>query len=181
MNSLGEIASAYYQLNVIYEPLAYLYLFNHFAFTELIYMLAFLLVGIISICIGASVYAVHRLMTRVRFPKYHGYPMLVAVVQPILFGCALGIFPVMLAVLIVYEWFMSGALGGLICSPTPLVTPSALCLENIHDWLNVYSLDQLRNGRKGLIFIFIGWYCLHAYCILIVPVWSEQDMKPGVF
>jgi hypothetical protein len=86
LNSLGLIASSYYQLQIIYQPLPYMFLFNHFAFTQLIYMLVFLLTGFFTIGIGYFIYGVNRLMTRIRHPKYHGYPMLVAVVQPLLFG-----------------------------------------------------------------------------------------------
>lgn len=178
LNSLGTVASTYYQLEVVYQPLAYMYLFNHFSYTELIYMLAFLMTGFITIGLGAILYGIHRLMTRVRHPKYHGYPMLVAVVQPMIFGCFLGILPVMLGVVAVYGWFMGGAVGGHICSATPLINPSVLCLETITDWLGLYTLDQLRNGRKGLLLIFIGWYSLYAYTLLIVPVWTEFDVKP---
>ena len=178
LNSLGQIASTYYQLNIVYQPLAYLYLFNHFAFTELIYMLAFILTGLITIGIGAFLYGVHRMMTRVRRPKYHGYAMLVAVVQPLMFGSLLGITPVMLGVVFVYVWFMGGEVGGSICSATPLLTPSSLCLEDILDWNSAYTLDVLRNGRKGLLLVFIGWYSVYKYTLLIVPVWSEFDVKP---
>ena len=178
LNSLGLVASTYYQLNIIYQALPYMYLFNHFSFTELIYMLAFLLTGFITIGLGAFLYFIHRMMTRVPNPKYHGQSMFIAVVQPLLFGSFLGLFPVLMSVLFVYEWFMSGALGGLICSATPLTSPSILCLETIHDWNNKYTLDVLRNGRKGLLLVFIGWYCVYSYTLLIVPLWTDLDVKP---
>ena len=178
LNSLGTIASTYYQLNIIYQALPYMYLFNHFSFTELIYMLAFLLTGFITIGLGAFLYFIHRMMTRVPNPKYHGQSMLIAVVQPLLFGSFLGLFPVLMSVFLVYQWFMSGELGGLICSATPLTSPSILCLETIHDWGNKYTLDILRNGRKGLILVFIGWYCVYSYTLLVVPLWSDFDVQP---
>lgn len=84
----------------------------------------------------------------------------------------------MISVLVVYVWFMAGNQGGAICSQDPLISPSVLCLENVYDWLGLYSVDQLRNGRKGLLLVFIGAYCCHLHSLLVVPVWSDFDIKP---
>ena len=86
----GRIASSYYSLQIYLFPLAYLSLFNRFAFTQPIYQLMFILAGIVTIGCALAVYGFNRLLTSVRHPVYHGWPLWVAVVQPCIIGCVLG-------------------------------------------------------------------------------------------
>ena len=86
----GRIASSYYSLQIYLFPLAYLSLFNRFAFTQPIYQLMFILAGFVTVGCAFAIYGFNRLLTRVRHPVYHGWPLWVAVVQPCLIGCTLG-------------------------------------------------------------------------------------------
>ena len=92
----------------------------------------------------------------------------------------------MLAVLLTWFWFAGGKvisagdIQGIICSPTPALTPSAMCLEDIPDWQNILTVDQLRNGRKGTALIAICWYCLHVFTTLVICDWTAEDVKTDV-
>ena len=92
----------------------------------------------------------------------------------------------MLAVLITWFWFAGGKvisagdIQGIICSPTPDKTPSAMCLETISDWQGMLSVDTLRNGRKGTALIAIAWFCMHTFTTLVVCSWTAEDVKTDV-
>ena len=97
-----------------------------------------------------------------------------------------GVFPPMLAVLLTWFWFAGGVIisagdiQGIICSPDPKNTPSAMCLENISDWQGNLSVDQLRNGRKGVALVAICWYCIYVFTTLVVCSWTAEDVKTDV-
>ena len=183
LNEFGRIASSYYQLEIIYQPVSWLFLFNRFGFTQPVYQLTFQLVGIITVGLALTIYWFHRLLTRVRRPVFHGWPLWVAVVQPQLIGCATGSFAPFLGVFLAWFWFKKGDLknGGIICSDgSPSATPSAMCLENITDWQGKYTHDQLLFGRKGNALVAIAWYSMYMWTQLAIPKWSADDVKPDV-
>ena len=183
LNQYGRIASSYYQLEIVLQPVSYLFLFNRFAFTQPIYQITFLLSGLITIGLAYGIYWFQRLLTRVRRPVFHGWPLWVAVVQPQLIGCVTGAFAPFLGVFVTYLWFQKGDLknGGKICSDGSLTaTPSALCLENITDWQGTYNHDQLLFGRKGNALVAIAWYSMYMWTQLVIPKWSADDVKPDV-
>jgi hypothetical protein len=175
----GGIATSEYQLEVQFIPLEWLTLLNQFAFAPPIYLFFFFVVGVITIGFGAFMYILNRLLTRLRFPpRFHGFTLFTTVSFPIVFGAMLGCGPVMFGVMTIWAWFRAGPDGGAICSMFPEDSPSNLCLEDVFDWAGEQSVEQLRNGRKALLLISIGAFTTILYYSLVLPNYSEEEMKP---
>jgi hypothetical protein len=179
VNFQGAIATSEYQLEVLFVPLAWFDLLNYFAFSPGIYFLFFLLTGIVCVGLGWSVYILNRLLTRLRHPpRFHGGVLFYTNAFPILMGSAVSTLPVMLGVVLVWQWFMAGPLGGTVCSPDVSIYPNAgYCFESVYDWAGALSPSQLLNGRKAVCLMGIGLYCNYVFVVMAVPNWSADDMK----
>ena len=57
-----------YTLQFSYEPLSYLELLNQFEFTADVYIAFFILMGLLIVLVGAVVWAVNRILTKLRHP-----------------------------------------------------------------------------------------------------------------
>jgi hypothetical protein len=180
----GNIASTEYLLEIFYQPLAWYELWNYFQFSAPIYIIFMFATGFMGVGLGLLFYAINRVFTRLkRPPLFRGYSFLASVAPPIIYGAILGSIPTMLAVTFVYYYFLDPADGGTVCSATPDVSPSSMCLENIYDFqftaLGDYdAIINLRNGRKMVALVAIGAYALVICSIIIFPHYKAEDMKP---
>ena len=96
-------------------------------------------------------------------------------------GTLLGCIPTMLAVVFIYKYFQDPSEGGMMCSATPSSTPSVFCLENIPDFqLSILGSDDAiinyRNGRKMLMLVAVGVYCVFITSTIIYPNYTKADM-----
>lgn len=178
----GKIATKEYQLEVRYIPLRWYALLNAFQFTPGIYILFFLLAGVMTVLSAILVYVLNRLLTRLRFPPlFHGVPLLYAIAMPAVFGCSLSGGSIFVAVALVWKWLTPAALGGIFCS-TNLTDPdliSPFCFENIPgSWQGLGDQDQWRNGRKGVALISIGVCVVFLGARILNPVWTEEQRRP---
>eukprot|EP01040_Poterioochromonas_malhamensis_P021775 gene21775-26344_t len=83
----------------------------------------------------------------------------------------------MFAILFYYQWFMSAADGGTICSADPNNTPSTMCLQNISDWSGDADPEVLRQGREQLAIYALAVYCVILYGGMVIHNYSEEDQK----
>lgn len=154
LDSDGAVASSYYLLEVFYDALPWFALLNYFQFTPWIYLLFFLITGVIAILAAAFVWGINRLLTKLRHPPpFHGKTLFQILSFPSVFGIMLSTGPVMIAVVFLWAWFMPASKGGGVCSIDPENSPSVMCLEHILDWTGSEDLDVLRSGRQQLAII----------------------------
>ena len=105
---------------------------NQFQFEQGIYLIFFMLAGLISIVAGVFVWGLNRLLTRLRHPPhFHFSGLLYNMAFPAVFGAMLAGIPMFIAVYLVSVWFKAGSDGGTICGPMidNELEPSPLCFE----------------------------------------------------
>ena len=160
-DTYGAVASQDYLLEVYYIPMVYLQLINNFQFTEGIFLMIFIVTGIVCIMVGVFIFGINRLLTKLRHPPpFHGLTLLYTIAQPAIVGVCLGVLPVMTAILVIYIWFMSAADGGPICLDTTTTVGgigSDYCLQNLPLWAGS-ATEQTRQGRQQLAIFMVGVY-----------------------
>jgi len=179
----GAIATSEYQLEVLVIPLWWYDLLNAFQFDIMIYLIFFVLAGFIAIVSGAFIWGLNRLLTRLRYPPpFHGITFLYTIGQPAITGVGIASLPIMITVLAINIWFMDPADGGVICSPDPINAPSPMCLEDVLDWAETATIDPsvFRAGRKMVCLMAVGLYITFVSGELMLPNWSDEDIKPDL-
>lgn len=188
----GATASQDYLVEVYYIPMNWHQLLNHFQFTEEIYLIFFIVTGIVANLLGAFVWGVNRLLTKLRHPPpFHGWSLFYELAQPCIIGISLGTAPLMFAVLVIWKWFMSFDNGGPFCmsdaqisaltSLTVVPTNGLMCLQDLTDWQASADPDQvLRPGRQQLAILFVGVFATFVFARLILPKYSDQDRLTDV-
>lgn len=163
----------------MYIPLWWFPLLNQFAFEPPIYIIFFLLAGMLCVAIGMGVYGLNLLLTRLRYPpRFHGYVLLYTVALPPLYGTVLSCGPIMFGVMIMWKWFQPASDGGLICSADPINSPSKMCFQDILDWQLIMSPELLLSGRRAIILLSIGLFNVYKFCVLAIPNYTIDEMKP---
>lgn len=177
----GATRDTDYLLQVVFLPLPWFDLLNNFQFTEGIYLLFFVVTGILAIGISAFIWGINRLLTKLRHPPpFHGLTLLYIIAQPALFGCALGAGPTMIAIIFLWSFFQSAEDGGTNCSADPIEAPSASCFQDIYDWTEEADPEILRAGRQQLAIIGVGFYCTYVFANLVMPNYTDDDRKTDV-
>lgn len=124
-----------YTLEVRYFPLSYLDLLNDFEFSWDVYFALFLLIGIIVVVIGATVWGVNRLITRLRHPpKFRMLPLLKIIGPAPVYGVLLATIPAMIVCSLDYGWFFT-----MNTTPDPINLPNAYTLETSQEAFVVQS------------------------------------------
>jgi hypothetical protein len=86
----GAIATSEYQLEIVYRPFGWFALLNQFQFDQGIYIIGFILSGLIAIVSGVFVWGLNRLLTRLRHPPhFHFSGLLYNMAFPVMFGATL--------------------------------------------------------------------------------------------
>lgn len=173
-----------YRLEVVFVALDWFDLLNFFQFTWITYMMFFTLVGAVTVAQAALIWAINRLLTKLRHPpKFHSEMLLRAVSGPPIVGSVLATVPVMLGCAFAGVWFRPPVYN-------IVSLPSWITFADIPgDWLvgpggldEQYMLDTAY-GRMGVCFVAIGIY-VHLVCAtLLIPDWSEEkdpDAAPEI-
>lgn len=124
-----------YTLEVRYYPLAYLDLLNNFEFTWDVYFAFFILIGVVVVVIGATVWALNRLITRLRHPpKFRMMPLLKIIGPSPVYGVILGTIPALLVCWLDFGWFFKFN-----TTPDPINLPNKYTLEKYTEAFIVQS------------------------------------------
>ncbi|CAM9249368.1 unnamed protein product, partial [Phaeothamnion confervicola] len=103
---LGDIKSTAYTLEVQYYALSWWQLLNAFEFSYMVYVILFIIVGLIAATEATAVWGMNRLLTRLRHPPpFHSYTLLRMTAEAPTQGALLAIVPCLLTVLFVWLWF----------------------------------------------------------------------------
>merc|ERR1711871_991113 len=164
-----------YVLEILYYPLDWLELMNQFQFTTKVYIVFFILVGLLTVLIGMIVYGFNRLITRLKHPPAFRFKqMLKIVVPPPTKGVILASLPVLMGWFIIYGWFVMTRSVDVLGQPT-----FQLNFEPLHaDWLNtavmtVDDVETYRMGRIACAVMGMGMYIIFLGGIMFVP--NNQD------
>ena len=113
-----------YTLEFSLAPLGYVDLLNKFQFSALVYLAFFILVGLLTVIIGAVIWGINRLITKLRHPPKFRFISLFKMVAPApAFGVCLSSCLFLLAAIITLVWFfMTG-------SDEPVEQPSMINFE----------------------------------------------------
>lgn len=164
------ITSYDYVLEVHYYPMVWYDLLNQFEFEADVYIIAFLMVGCVTVLIGFVFWGMHRLLTRMKHPppfRFRALFMLVAPAPTI--GVLLACVPVWMGYGSLYLWLVESR------SEQPLERPQAINFEaHPGDWqdqaiLDLVRVEAYRTGRLGTAFIFMGMYLTMMGCKMFVP------------
>jgi hypothetical protein len=175
-------------LEIFYKPMTWDQLLNNFQFTEGIYLLFFFITGLVACGVGAIVWGINRLLTRLRHPPpFHGMSLMLTLAQPAVLGVSLGAAPLMFAVLVIWVWFTSGdsTPAGPFClsstvmdelQPGTFPIAGSFCMQDLTDWAESVDMESvLRPGRQQLAILFVGVYATFVFARLVLPKYSDQD------
>jgi hypothetical protein len=141
------------------QPLSYLELLNAFEFTWDVYAAFFILMGIIITIIGGVIWAVNRILTKLRHPPKFRFWSLITIVSPAPFwGCLFASVPFWFAVLLTWVWFFT------LASKTPALTPASINFEN---WSPQYSTALTFTGPLSEEEIALAKRGRFATCLLV--------------
>merc|ERR1711871_1035308 len=179
----GQVAQSSYSLKIELITLVYLKLLNYFVFPLIVYNIYYILVGMLSMGVGAFVWLINRMLTRLRHPPpFHYVVLLYTIAQPALIGTMLGIMPTYIAILFCHAWFKPAFADppGNVCLlndqvTPPVKTPSILCFEGILLWDGSGDIDTIRKSRKGTCMLAIAMYIIFLSSKLLIPNWEEED------
>ena len=178
LDSSGQVANPTYTLQIYFLPLPWLNLLNAFQFPLGIYLIFHFLTGFIGVGIAAFVWGVNRLLTKLRHPPvFHGFSLLYLLSQPSVVGVYLGVLPTFIAVLFLYNWFLSADFGGAICTADDTVPGDPRCFQDVVDWKEAMTPTTLRLGRQNLCILAVGVYVSIIFAILVMPEYSDEDRK----
>ncbi|KAA0156746.1 hypothetical protein FNF29_00857 [Cafeteria roenbergensis] len=163
------------------RPLGWLELLNLFEFGADVYLIAFILIGLVTILLGALVWAIHRVATRLRSPPVFRFTRVwnSLIPSPSL-GVTLASVPVMAVLGFVLIWFVH--MG----AEDPADYPAVVNFEDLAgSWLDTQVLTEERiseykQGRIGAAFACFGLIMLFAGARTFIPdhlgdKWSRDD------
>ena len=128
-DSLSNIKSVGYTLHVQWSAMTWWQLLNAFQFTSNLYLVFFLIVGILSALLGALLWGINRLLTKLRHPPpFHGRLLLSIISEAPLVGIALASVPFAVVAGWTWLWF---AQSGAVASADPVSKPAVLNFEGI--------------------------------------------------
>jgi len=159
-----------YTMEVNVRAMNWLDLLNLFEFTADVYLIAFVAIGLVTVGLGALVWAIHRAATRLRVPPVFRFGRIWnAVIPSPTFGVTIASIPVMAAMGFVLIWFVH--LG----AADPVDYPVPLTFEDIAgSWLDtqVLTLDrilQYKQGRIGAAFAIFGLFMVFGGARTFIP------------
>jgi hypothetical protein len=174
----GDIKDYGYTLEVEYLALGWWNLLNAFEFDYMLYVAFFTVIGIISISEAAIIWALNRLLTKLRHPPpFHGSILFSIIAEAPTQGALLAAIPCMLVALWIWLWFGK---NGMFASDDPVNYPSKINFEGVTgSWLDNLALDEdrielYRNGRMGTCFICVMLYLTILCSTLLVPDWGKE-------
>ncbi|TYZ61830.1 hypothetical protein PybrP1_007587 [[Pythium] brassicae (nom. inval.)] len=178
----NKLASSDYELQVSLEPLDWFELMNLFQFTPDVYLVFFMLVGVMSILQGLIIWVINRLFTKMkRPPKFRMKILLKNITYPPSVGILLAVIPTTLACAFIYIWWYSFS------SLAPLTDPDVVSFEGVAgDWLDQISLTQERvtkykKGRVGVSLVAAGVYLMLLGARLMVPDTLDPQFEDNAY
>ncbi|GMH75260.1 hypothetical protein TL16_g06700 [Triparma laevis f. inornata] len=183
----GNLKDYNYRLEFQFYALDWAELLNRFEFQEDVYLMFFSLVGLLSVMNAALIWAVNRLLTKLRHPPaFHAMTLVTIVADAPIFGVCLATVPYLITMQLTKQWFASYEDGGWWSAPNPeesVADFSDLAFEAIPgDWLDTLALtqdriDTYRVGRTGTGLLAIGLYTTVLGVSLIVPDWMDEHVE----
>ncbi|KAJ0390126.1 hypothetical protein P43SY_010941 [Pythium insidiosum] len=177
-----RIASSNYQLFVTWEPLDWFALMNLFQFTVDVYLIFFLLVGLLSIIQGMIIWVINRLFTKMKKPpKFRMKILLKNIAIPPSIGISLAIAPLAVMCGFIYLWWNA------FTSPDPEVLPNAVSFEGVAgDWLDQVSLNteritKYKKGRVGVSLLVAGSYLVVLGSKLMIPETMDPQYEDNAY
>ena len=163
----GSMKSHDYGLEILYYPLGWFELLNGFEFGASVYFVFFTIVGFTVCSMGAVVYGMNRLVTKLRHPpQFMGYNLVKMVSRPQIEGVAMAVLPYMSAIFAIH-FFFSGP----------------FTFNVVHQsWLlggRVGVEEQLQNstGRLGSAFIVLGCYSIWKATQKLIPIAHSRRVE----
>jgi hypothetical protein len=159
-----------YSLEVYFYGLSWFGLLNSFELDTEVYTVIFLLVGIITVLISSLVWAVARMMTRLKHPPPFRLKKLLMLIAPApVYGIFLSMIPIVLALCWVKFWFIGHK------SLDPTSNPNRVSFENHNgDWhytalMTIDVIERFRTNRIGYAITALGLYLVYFGAKLFVP------------
>ena len=161
----GNLKSYTYEMQVLLYPLDWFQLLNKFQFEAQVYIGFYTLAGIASILIGALIWGIAYMSTKLRHPpKFHGWSLIKLTGSPALTGCAMSVLIILINIFLVSlsnsffqgiesSWKLSGS--------------------------DKSSIQIYHKGRSGLSLIVIGSYLLFLGAFLVIPTKPNESNKRG--
>tara|TARA_B110000090_G_C13395498_1_gene451072 strand:- start:637 stop:3744 length:3108 start_codon:yes stop_codon:yes gene_type:complete len=135
-----------------------------------VYTVIFLLVGIITVLISSLVWAVARMMTRLKHPPPFRLKKLLMLIAPApVYGIFLSTIPIVLALCWIKFWFIGNK------SLDPTSKPNPVSFENHNgDWhytalMTIDVIERFRTNRIGYAITALGLYLVYFGAKLFVP------------
>jgi hypothetical protein len=101
-----KVALKTYTLSINLISMDYKELLKSFSFFTDVYIIYFILTGIVSIFFSALLWVINRVLTRLRHPPpFHYFVLLYTIAQPALIGSFLGVAPIFFTSIFVDQWF----------------------------------------------------------------------------
>jgi len=180
----GDLLSRDYVLEVNFYPLTWFELLNFFQFGMIIYIIFYILVGLLSICLIWIIYFINRLLTKLRNPpRFQGLKLFYLLSETPTQGVLYASVPCFACITWVWVWLQSKANGGPMGSSDPVGNPSVLNLEGTSaSWITIGVLDastieEYRMDRMGTCFLLFGAYGMVLVARLVIPDW-DKDKEP---
>ncbi len=174
----GNLKSKGYTLEVQFVPLDWWALLNAFEFQPMLYMVMFVVIGVVAVSEGIILWFGSRITTRLRHPPpFHGISLFSTISRAPVLGLVLVTIPCLLSALWIWAWF---AENGPFSSPNVIDQPSRINFEGIAgSWLDTLGLDEgrvqmYRNGRIGTCLFSAMLYICVLCSSLMVPDWSNR-------
>ncbi|CAM9682036.1 unnamed protein product, partial [Discosporangium mesarthrocarpum] len=175
----GDLKDYGYTLEVHYQPLTWMDLLNSFEFDYMLYMVFFTAVGIVAVTEAAIVWAINRLLTKLRHPpSFHGSVLFHIIAEAPTEGVILALIPSMLTVVFIWVWFAEGSFTA---SNDAVNSPSAVNFEGITgSWQDNLALTtdrvlMYRTGRIGVCLVAAMIYLSFLSVELFIPDWSNEE------
>jgi hypothetical protein len=201
----GAIATADYQLELLWVSMKYLPLLNAFQLPLIIYIIIYFVLGLLTIGVASGVWGINRLLTRLRHPpNFHFQELIFNMCQPLGIGFGLSCGVMWGFVTFAFNWFTPGPVDGVLgnagsmCAPTdallryvPSPPTTNMCLELVPIWNDAPGDNgvafapteqnpAILAGRQTMARITLGFWCIFAVARMIHPNYKPEDTKTDV-
>jgi hypothetical protein len=167
------------------QSLGYLDLLNAFEFTWDVYAAFFCIMGIIIVLIGAVVWGVNRVLTKLRHPPKFRFWSLFTIVAPAPFkGSLLAATPFWIGLGLMWIWFYT------LKSSRPDISPSKLSLEHINPSYSfgllfeaAIPVDDIllaKRGRFGTTLFIMGMLLLFEISRALIPESLDKHYEDDI-
>jgi len=165
-----------YSLEVYFYGLSWFGLLNSFELDTDVYTVIFIIVGMCTVLISSFVWAVARMMTRLKHPPPFRLQKLLMLIAPApVYGICLAMIPIFAGLLWIKWWFIGNR------SIDPTTKPNPVSFENHNgDWhytalMTIDVIERFRTNRIGYAIASLGLYLVFLGAKLFVPNAGEEE------